>query len=342
MELRGKKVMVTGGAGFIGSSLVRGLLEEGAEVVVYDNFVSGDRANLTEVQDQVEILEGDILDPNLDEIMRERRIDCVFNLAAEPYIPHCYDRPRKFFEVNATGALNVMLACKKAGVQRTLQYSSSEVYGTARYVPMDEHHPLRPCSTYAVSKLAADRLCYSLHKEQDLPIIILRQFNTFGPRETHPYIIPELITQLDRGNRLKLGNVKARRDLTYVDDSVRGAIRLMKCDDAVGEVVNLGQGRDWSVEELAQIIAGLMGHQSIQVEVEGARLRPLDVEQLNGSYFKAMTLCNWRPQVTLEEGLSRTIEWYHQNGKRWVWETKIASEEKVWHGGEGDDSHSCT
>lgn len=341
MELSGKKAMVTGGAGFIGSALVRGLLDEDAEVVVYDNFVSGDLANLTEVQDRVEILEGDILDPNLDEIMREKRVDCVFNLAAEPYIPHCYDRPRKFFEVNATGALNVMLACKKAGVQRALQYSSSEVYGTARYVPMDEHHPLRPCSTYAVSKLAADRLCYSLHKEQDLPIIILRQFNTYGPRETHPYIIPELITQLSKDSRLRLGNVKARRDLTYVDDAVRGSIGLMKCDGAVGEVVNLGQGRDWSVEELAQIIGRLMGHRSIQMEVEEVRLRPLDVERLNGSYFKAMTLFGWRPQVSLEEGLRRTINWYRQNGSRWVWETKIASEEKVWQGGDGDDSPGC-
>lgn len=338
MELRGKKAMVTGGAGFIGSTLVRELLKEGVEVVVYDNFVSGDRSNLKDIENRVEILEGDILDPNLNDIMHQNGIDCVFNLAAEPYIPHCYDRPRKFFEVNATGALNVMLACKDAGVQRVLQYSSSEVYGSARYVPMDEHHPLRPCSTYAVSKLAADRLCYSLYKEQNLPIIILRQFNTYGPRETHPYIIPELITQLDRGNRLKLGNVKARRDLTYVDDAVQGAIELMQCDKAVGEVVNLGQGRDWSVEELAQIIARLMERQQVDIQVEKVRLRPLDVERLNCSYFKAMTLFNWRPQISLEEGLGRTIDWYRQNGGRWVWETKMATEEEVWHGGEEDKS----
>jgi len=203
---------------------------------------------------------------------------------------------------------------------------------------MDENHPLRPCSTYAVSKLAADRLCYSLYKEQDLPIIILRLFNTYGPRETHPYIIPELITQLDRGNRLKLGNVKARRDLTYVGDAVRGTIALMKCDGAVGEVVNLGQGRDWSVEELAQIISRLMGRRSIQVEVEKARLRPVDVELLNCNYFKAMILFDWRPQVSLEEGLRRTIEWFRQNGNRWVWETKMASEEKIWLGRNGEDS----
>jgi dTDP-glucose 4,6-dehydratase len=330
MELNGKKVLVTGGAGFIGSTLVRHLLKEGANVLIYDNFVSGDVANLKDVQGQVEVLEGDILDPELEQTFRQHGVEVVFNLAAEPYIPHCYDRPRKFFEVNATGAMNVMLACKRAGVERILQYSSSEVYGTARYVPMDEHHPLRPCSTYAVSKLAADRLCYSLHKEQNLPIIILRQFNTYGPRETHPYIIPELITQLSNGHRLKLGNLKARRDLTYVDDAVSGAIGLMKCDAAVGKVVNLGQGRDWSVEELAGIIARLMGHQSVKMEVQQMRLRPMDVERLNCSYFKAMTLFGYRPKIALEEGLQRTIDWYHHNGSRWVWETKMGAEEKIW------------
>jgi nucleoside-diphosphate-sugar epimerase len=315
--------------------MVRELLKQGAEVLVYDNFVSGDLANLNEVQDQIEVLEGDILDPGLDEVFRRHGIQCVFNLAAEPYIPQCYDRPRKFFEVNATGAMNVMLACKGAGVERILQYSSSEVYGTAQYAPMDEHHPLRPCSTYAVSKLAADRLCYSLHKEQGLPIIILRQFNTYGPRETHPYIIPELITQLSQGNRLKLGNVSARRDLTYVHDAVLGAIELMKCDQAVGEVVNLGQGQDWSVEELAHLIGRLMGHASVEVEVEQVRLRPMDVERLNCNYFKAMKLTGYRPSITLEEGLARTVEWYRQNGEKWVWEKKIAAEDKVWGGHQG-------
>ncbi|MFC1682624.1 dTDP-glucose 4,6-dehydratase [Candidatus Zixiibacteriota bacterium] len=338
MELKGKKAMVTGGAGFIGSTLVGELLKEDVEVVVYDNFVSGDLSNLAEVVDRVEVVEGDILDPDLDQLMNQKRIDCVFNLAAEPYIPHCYDRPRKFFEVNATGAMNVMLACKKAGVGRVLQYSSSEVYGSAQYVPMDEHHPLSPLSTYAVSKLAADRLCYSIFMEQNLPIIILRQFNTYGPRETHPYIIPELITQLDRGNRLKLGNVKARRDLTYVEDSARGAIQLMKCDQAVGEVVNLGQGQDWSVAELAEIIGRLMGHDSVEMEVEQVRLRPMDVERLHCSYFKAMTMFGYRPTIALEEGLRRTIEWYRQNGGQWVWETKMAAEEDVWQGGGCDQS----
>lgn len=331
MEFRGENVLVTGGAGFIGSSLVRELLKKGAEIFVYDNFLSGDLHNLEEVKNEIRIIRGDILTENFANLLIKNKIDYLFNLAAEPYIPHCYERPDKFFQINAGGALNVMLACKKAGIKRIMQYSSSEVYGTASYIPMDEEHPLNPASTYAVSKMAADRLCYTLYYEQKLPIIILRQFNTYGPRETHPYIIPELITQLSKTNELKLGNIRARRDLTYVEDAVKGAISLMKCDAAVGQVVNLGSGLDWSIEELANIIAKLMGWDSIEIEVEKERLRPLDVERLQCNYSKAKRLCGWEPKVSLEEGLRKTIDWYGKNGNRWVWETKIASEEEIWH-----------
>lgn len=334
MELSDKNVFVTGGAGFIGSTLVRELLSEGSNVVVFDNFASGVNSNIEEVRDKIISIEGDIRDPKLVDILKEHEIDAVFNLAAEPYIPHCYDRPKNFFEVNANGAMNVMLSSREAGVERILQYSSSEVYGTANYVPMDEHHPTLPASTYAVSKLAADRLCFTLYHEQDIPVIILRQFNTYGPRETHPYIIPELITQLSNTNKLKLGNIKARRDLTYVDDSARGAVELMKCDDAVGEVVNLGSGKDWSVEELAHIIAELMDRDDIEITVEDVRLRPLDVEWLQANYFKVHRLTGWDPKVDITEGLKRTIEWHREKGGKWPWETKIASEDEIWHKGE--------
>ena len=333
MKLSGKYVFVTGGAGFIGSALVRELIKEDSNVVIYDNYASGVSSNIEEIKDKVIEIEGDIRDPEIVKYLKEHKIDCVFNLAAEPYIPHCYDRPKNFFEVNANGALNVMLSSKEAGVKRILQYSSSEVYGSAQYVPMDEHHPTIPASTYAVSKLAADRLCYTLYHEQKIPIIIMRQFNTYGPRETHPYIIPELITQLSYSNMVKLGNIKARRDLTYIDDSARGAVELMKCDDAVGEVVNLGYGKDWSVEELAHIIAKLMGHDSIEIEIEEVRLRPLDVERLQANYFKAHKLIGWDPKIDIMEGLKRTINWFKENESKWPWERKIAPEEEIWHKG---------
>lgn len=330
MKLDGKNVLVTGGAGFIGSTLVRELLKENANVIVYDNFCSGDMSNVEEVKNRISILEGDVLDPNFKEILIKNEIEYVFHLAAEPYIPECYDRPAKFFQVNANGTLNVMLACKEAGVERVLHYSSSEVYGNAVYVPMDEHHPTMPLSSYSVSKLAADRLCFTLHHEQDVPVIILRQFNTYGPRETHPYIIPELITQLSKTNKLKLGNIRARRDLTYVEDAAKGAIALMKCRKAVGEVVNLGYGKDWSVEELANIIGKLMGWDKIDIKIEKKRLRPLDLERLQCDYSKARKLTGWKPETSLEEGLRKTIKWYEENGKKWIWETKIAPEEEIW------------
>lgn len=330
MTLQNKQVLVTGGAGFIGSTLVRELLREGANVTVYDNFFSGDMSNLVEIQDDIKIIKGDILDPNFKNVLMNNEIEYVFNLAAEPYIPHCYDRPTKFFEVNANGALNVMLACKEAGVKRVIQYSSSEVYGTAKYVPMDEQHPTLPLSTYAVSKLAADRLCYTLHYEQGIPVIILRQFNAYGPRETHPYIIPELITQLSQTNKLFLGNIKSRRDLMYVEDAARGAVKLMKCKKAVGEVLNLGYGEDWSVEELAKIIAELMGKNTIEIMIEKERLRPLDVVHLRADSHKARKLIGWNPKVDLKKGLMKTIEWYQENGNKWVWETKVVSEKEIW------------
>lgn len=330
MNLDSGNILVTGGGGFIGSALVRELLRERANVVVFDNFITGDMTNLEEIRETIKVVKGDVLDSSFQRVLVENNIDYVFHLAAEPYIPHCYDRPRRFFEVNATGTLNVMLACKIARVKRVLHYSTSEVYGTAKYVPMDEDHPTLPASTYAVSKLAADRLCHTLFHEHEIPVIIARQFNAYGPRETHPYIIPELIAQLVKTNKLKLGNVKASRDLTYVEDAAKAAISLMKCDEAVGKVVNVGYGQDWSVEELANILGRLMGWNGIEIEVQRNRLRPLDVERLQCDHSYMTELTGWKPTTTLEEGLERTIEWFRENGMSWIWEKKMRQEEDMW------------
>ncbi len=332
MKLSSKNVLVTGGAGFVGSALVRELLNEDSNVIVFDDFSSGDVSNLEEIKGSIKIIKGDVLDPKLKEVLKENEVEYVFHLAAEPYIPYCYERPRRFFEVNAFGTLNVLMACKEAGIKKIVQYSTSEVYGGARYFPIDEDHPTNPLSTYAVSKLAADRLSYTFFHEHHIPIVILRQFNAYGPRETQPYVIPEIILQLSKSNKLRLGNIKARRDFTYVDDAARGAVSVMTCNQTEGQTFNLGSGTDHSIESIAYLIADLMGHSDIIINVEDHRLRPLDVERLQCDYSKIQEYTGYKPTVALEEGLKRTIDWFNQNGKKWVWETKIAPEEKLWRG----------
>lgn len=329
-NLKNSVCLVTGGAGFIGSELVRQLLNERVKVIVFDNMLVGDESNLEEVENRIQLIKGDIRDKEIfKKSLMENKVEYVFNLAAEPYIPHCYERPQEFFSINANGALNVLLTCKEAKVKRIIQYSTSEIYGSGRFFPMDENHPINPMSTYAVSKLAADRLAFTLYHEQKIPVIALRQFNAYGPRECQPYILPEIISQLSRSNKLLLGNIKARRDFTYVEDAAKSAIELMKHKEAEGGVFNSGSGIDYSVEELVYIIGELMGHDNIKIEIDPKRLRPLDVERLQCNYFKLHMLTGWKPLIGIREGLKRTIEWFNKNNKVWMWEKRFPME-KVW------------
>jgi len=311
------RVLVTGGAGFIGSTLIRRLVPLCEKVIVFDNFVSGSRKNLEGFEQKVDIVEGDICDQSFHEILDQQRVAFLFHLAAHPFIPSCYDEPLKFFNVNSLGTMNVLLAAKRARVKRIVLFSTSEVYGTAQYVPMDENHPLDPSSTYAVSKCAADRLAQTFFYEHNLPLTIVRQFNCYGPRETHPYIIPEIISQLSKSRVIELGNTAARRDFTYVDDAADAAISIAACKEAIGEVFNVGSGNDISIMELAHLIGELMGVDDVEIQRDPIRLRPKDVERLYCDASKVSRLTGWMPKMRLREGLEHTIDWYKKNSFEW-------------------------
>jgi dTDP-glucose 4,6-dehydratase len=311
-ELEGVQALVTGGAGFIGSELVRQLCDNGANVSVFDNFSSGKIEYLKGLN--VKIIRGSI--PNKEDVklaLKDQEI--VFHLAAFPFIPDCYSHPLEFFRVNTMGTVYLMWGAIHAkSVEKFIHVSSSEVYGTAKYTPMDENHPTLPHSTYAVSKLAAERVVFSLHKEHDFPAVIIRPFNSFGPRITQPYIIPEIIMQLLKGNSIRLGNVKSSRDFTYVSDTARGIALAAVKRKAVGETINLGSGKDIEIKNLIYLIGKLLMNKSgINIVYDKSRLRPYDVNRLICDNSKAQKLLGWKPEISMEEGLRKTITWIKNN-----------------------------
>ena len=318
-QLDGSNVLVTGGAGFIGSSLVRQLEKKNCNIIVFDNLIAGTEDNLKRTKSS--LIQGDIRNRELlRETMKIYKIDYCFHLAAEPYIPKGYQQPEKMFQTNTIGTLRVLKACKTAKVKKTIYYSTSEVYGTAQYLPMDEKHPTQPHSIYALSKLAGDRMCYILWKEKRIPVIVVRQFNCFGPREAQPYIIPEIISQFTRGNELHLGNIHARRDFTYVDDATEVATKLIGIPGYEGGIINIGHGKNWSIKEIATEIASIMGKKDWKIIVEKKNLRPFDVDELlcDNTLFNRLTRgMNFR---SFRKGLQLTIDWYNQHGKKWSWE----------------------
>ena len=312
VNLSKARVLVTGGSGFLGSAIVEELLNQGAVVTVLDNLSSGKREYLP-ADAGVNLIKGDIT------IMKDVKlalqgIDYVNHAAALPFIPDSFLHPAEFFDVNVGGTINMLLCCSEAGsLRRFVHISSSEVYGTAKETPMSEDHPTLPQSTYAVSKLAAERAAFTMHKEHDIPLTIIRPFNCYGPNITQPYIIPEIINQLLVGPHCVLGNVNTRRDMTYVTDTAKGIVLALTAQMVEGQTINLGSGRDLSVQELADEIGGILEYHP-EIEFDSSRTRPFDVERLICDNSRAKELLGWMPTVPLNVGLRQTIDWIRDNG----------------------------
>ena len=307
LVLKNKEILVTGGCGFIGSEIVKQLSLLGANVTIIDNLSSGKEKYIQDLSN-VKLITADLLDDHaIESVVKDK--EYVINNAALPFIPDSYYMPKKFFDVNVNATISLALAViKEKKAKRFVHISSSEIYGTARYTPMDENHQTTPQSTYAVSKLAGERVVFTMHKEHNLPAVIIRPFNSFGPNITQPYIIPEIIRQMEKNDVIKLGNLNAKRDLTYVTDTARGIILSLVKEGVIGEVINIGSQRSFSIRELVSLISEIMD-KKVSVEVDPSRFRPYDVDTLICNYERATKLLGWKPEITVKEGLEKTVEW---------------------------------
>lgn len=309
-----RRALVTGADGFIGSHLVETLVAEGYAVralAQYNAFAN--RGWLDDVDPKIaadlDVYLGDVRDPTF---MREAvaGTDVVFHLAALIGIPYSYDAPESYVATNVTGTLNVLQAARDVGGVKVIHTSTSEVYGTAQRVPIDEAHPLQAQSPYAATKIAADQLALSFHRSFGAPVVVIRPFNTYGPRQSRRAVIPTVIAQLLSGERrLRLGNLHPTRDLTFVTDTARGFLLADGCEAALGEVINLGTGHEIAIGALAELIAEAMG-MDVEIEQEQARLRPdaSEVERLCADADKAKRLLGWTPDYAGREGLRRGLD----------------------------------
>ena len=310
----GRRVLVTGAGGFIGSHLAETLARAGAHVRAFVRYTSrGDSGWLElgdpELRDTIEIFRGDLANPEAVSGALEGR-DVVFHLGALIPIPYSYRHPREFVTANVVGTLNVLEAARRGDSPRIVHTSTSEVYGTAQTVPIGENHPLHPQSPYAASKVGADQLALSFQRSFDLPVVVARPFNTYGPRQSARAVIPTIVTQALTREVVELGAIEPTRDFLFVDDTVRGIMRCGEAGDAVGEVINLGSGTEVSIGELAERVLRLVGRE-LPISLDEQRLRPpeSEVERLVAATAKAESLLGWQPSVGLDEGLRQTVDW---------------------------------
>ena len=320
MDWTGRKVLVTGAAGFIGSHLTEALVRRGADVRAFVRYTSAGSwgwLDDSELKDQMEVFAGDVRDPETL-IAPMAGAEVVLHLAALIAIPYSYVTPLAYVRTNVEGTTNVLEAARAAGVQRVVHTSTSEVYGTAQTVPIAETHPLVGQSPYSASKIGADKIAESFHNAFELPVVVLRPFNTFGPRQSARAVIPTIITQLLAGRSVQLGALTPTRDLTFAADTAAGFIAAAEAPDAPGRTVNLGVGREISIGDLAERIHRLMGR-PYDVGHDAQRDRPVasEGERLLSDNRLAMELLGWEPTHTLDDGLTATIEWLQRHLHRY-------------------------
>ena len=315
MNWKNRKVLVTGAAGFIGSHLVEELVACGADVTAFVRYTSYSSIGfLTSLAERIRIVTGDITEyENVYDVVKDQ--EYVFHLAALIGVPYSFVHPNEVVSVNTIGSLNVLTAAREMKPSRVILTSTSEVYGTARYVPIDENHPLHAQSPYAASKIAADKLGEAFYHSYGLPVSIARPFNAFGPRQSARAVIPTIIAQALSNSRIMLGAISPTRDFTFVKDTVHGFMKIAEVDEAVGDVMNIGTGQEISIGDLANKIASLIGR-DVQIVFDENRLRPgsSEVERLCCDNSKARRILRWSPQYSLDEGLQETILWMKTSG----------------------------
>ena len=312
--MKNKTILITGADGFIGSHLTEMLVKQGAKVKALSQYNSFNYWGWLEdihCLDSIEVLNGDIRDPHYCKHIT-KDVDIVFHLAALIAIPYSYVAPSSYVDTNVTGTLNIVQACLENNVQKVIPTSTSEVYGTAQYVPIDENHPIQPQSPYSASKIGADNMAMSFYNAFNLPVTIVRPFNTYGPRQSARAVIPTIITQIANGQKsIKLGDVSPTRDFNYVEDTCRGFIQLALCEEAIGETVNIGSNYEISVGDTLNLIKEIM-QSNVEFITDEQRIRPekSEVFRLWCDNSKIKSLTGFEPKYSIKDGLEKTIEWF--------------------------------
>lgn len=317
MNLKGKNVLVTGASGFIGSHLVESLIEKGCNVkafIHYNHEGYWGWLEKSKYKDKIEVFSGDVRD--FDSVFNATKdVNVIFHLAALIGIPYSYESPLAYIKTNVEGTYNILQSAKLHGTEKVLVTSTSETYGSAQYVPIDEKHPMVGQSPYSATKIGADQLAISYFKSFNLPVSIVRPFNTYGPRQSARAIIPTIMSQIVDGKKeIKLGNLKPTRDLNYVKDTADGFIAISENDNTNGEIINIGTGKEISMENLVNEIISVSG-KDVKIIQDESRIRPgkSEVERLLCDNTKIQELTNWEPKYSLKEGLKKTLDWVKEN-----------------------------